>query len=56
VPLGAGEVGMKEYLEELVRFGYDGPLVIEREVGDQKSRVRDIAGGIRLLKRILAGG
>jgi L-ribulose-5-phosphate 3-epimerase len=56
VPLGEGEVGMKEYIEELVRFGYEGPLVIEREVGDQKARARDIAGGIRLLKKILAGG
>jgi L-ribulose-5-phosphate 3-epimerase len=56
VPLGAGEVGIKEYVEELVRLGYDGPLVVEREVGDQRGRVRDIAAGIRLLKKILAGG
>jgi L-ribulose-5-phosphate 3-epimerase len=56
VPLGQGEVGMKEYIEELVRFGYNGPLVIEREVGDQKARSRDIAQGIKLLKKILAGG
>ena len=56
VPLGKGEVGIKTYVEELVRLGYDGPLVVEREVGDQKGRSRDIAEGIRLLKKILAGG
>jgi sugar phosphate isomerase/epimerase len=56
VPLGKGEVGMKEYLEELVRLGYGGPLVIEREVGNQQERVKDIAGGINLLKKLIAGG
>ncbi len=56
VPLGEGAVGMKEYIEELARFAYDGPLVVEREVGDQKSRLKDIAQGIRLLKKTLAGG
>ena len=56
VPLGAGEVGIKEYVEELLRLGYTGPLVVEREVGNQKERARDIAAGIRLLKKILAGG
>ena len=56
VPLGKGEVGIKEYVEELVRLGYNGPLVVEREVGNQKERARDIAEGIKLLKKILSGG
>ena len=54
LPLGEGKVGMRAYLDELMRIGYAGPLVIEREVGDQKQRVKDIAAGIRLLKKILA--
>jgi L-ribulose-5-phosphate 3-epimerase len=56
VPLGEGQVGMKAYVEELLRLGYTGPLVVEREVGNQRERARDILGGIKLLKKILAGG
>ena len=35
------------------RVGYTGPLVIEREVGDQPARMRDTAHGIRVLRDIL---
>ncbi|MCZ6794192.1 MAG: sugar phosphate isomerase/epimerase [Planctomycetota bacterium] len=53
VPLGQGDVGMKEFVQALDEAGYTGPLVVEREVGDQGQRVRDIRGGIDVLRRVL---
>ncbi|MFN3650419.1 MAG: sugar phosphate isomerase/epimerase family protein [Armatimonadota bacterium] len=53
VPLGEGQVGMAEFVQALKRVGYTGPLVIEREVGDQEARVRDCAHGLRVLREIL---
>ena len=52
VPLGEGEVGMRAYIEALVVAGYTGPLIIEREVGTQEERIRDVASGVALLKRL----
>ena len=40
VPLGEGEVNIREFVQALKRNGYSGPLVIEREVGDQAGRLR----------------
>ncbi|HTE17697.1 MAG TPA: sugar phosphate isomerase/epimerase family protein [Armatimonadota bacterium] len=54
VPLGEGEVGMRRFVETLKRVGYAGPLIIEREAGDQQGRIADCAAGIRLLQEILA--
>lgn len=54
VPLGQGEVNIRQFLRTLKRVGYRGPLCIEREVGDQEQRVADIADGIRYLKQCLA--
>ncbi|MDB5350052.1 MAG: sugar phosphate isomerase/epimerase [Planctomycetota bacterium] len=53
VPLGEGEVNIPEFVDVLKRVGYVGPLVVEREVGDQPSRVRDIASGLALLQSCL---
>ena len=53
VPLGAGAVGMKRYLERLVELEYTGPLVIEREVGSQADRIRDITEGVTLLRGLV---
>ena len=53
VALGEGEVGMDAFLEALRKAGYNGPLAIEREVGDQEERVRDIAAGARLLEELI---
>lgn len=53
VPLGEGEVGMRAYIEALVAVGYSGPLIIEREVGTQEERLRDVASGVALLKRLI---
>ncbi len=54
VPLGEGAVGMRDFLEGLVEIGYTGPLVVEREVGDQQQRFNDILGGVRLLKGLVS--
>jgi L-ribulose-5-phosphate 3-epimerase len=53
VPLGEGEVGMAAFVRALDAAGYRGPLVVEREVGDQAARVRDIRLGIDVLRRLV---
>ena len=53
VPLGQGEVDIPRFIAALKRVGYAGPLVIEREVGDQADRIRDIAAGLALLRDCL---
>jgi len=55
VPLGEGEVNIPRFLQALKRVGYTGPLVIEREVGDQASRLRDVATGLARLREWLGG-
>jgi len=50
VPLGAGQVDIKKFVETLKKVGYRGPLCIEREVGDQPARIADIAHGVKFLK------
>lgn len=54
VPLGQGQANIPMFVKRLKAVGFKGPLVIEREVGDQKSRFNDIAHGIRYLKECLA--
>ncbi|MFN4259855.1 MAG: sugar phosphate isomerase/epimerase family protein [Gemmataceae bacterium] len=54
VPLGQGEVNIREFIRALKRVGYRGPLCIEREVGDQQQRLADIAHGIRYVRECLA--
>jgi sugar phosphate isomerase/epimerase len=54
VPLGKGQVNIKQFVTTLKKVGYRGPLCIEREVGDQEARVNDIAHGVRYLKECLA--
>jgi sugar phosphate isomerase/epimerase len=54
VPLGQGEVNIRAFLQTLHRVGYRGPLCIEREVGDQEARVRDIAHGLKYVQECLA--
>jgi L-ribulose-5-phosphate 3-epimerase len=55
VPLGQGEVDIPGFLRALGRVGYSGPLVIEREVGDQAARLRDVAHGLAFVRECLAG-
>jgi L-ribulose-5-phosphate 3-epimerase len=54
VPLGKGQVNIRQFVKTLQKVGYRGPLCIEREVGDQAQRVEDINDGIRFLKECLA--
>jgi sugar phosphate isomerase/epimerase len=54
VPLGRGQVNIKQFVQTLKKVGYRGPLCIEREVGDQEQRLADIAHGIRYLRECLA--
>jgi len=54
VPLGQGQVGIPEFIKALKNVGYSGPLVIEREVGDQQARFRDIQAGLSYLQDCLA--
>jgi sugar phosphate isomerase/epimerase len=55
VPLGEGEVGIPRFLQALRSVGYNGPLVVEREVGDQAGRLRDVATGLARLRGWVAG-
>jgi sugar phosphate isomerase/epimerase len=54
VPLGEGEVDIRRFVKTLKSVGYQGPLVIEREVGDQSGRMRDVAHGIAYLRECLS--
>ena len=56
LPLGEGDVGMAAFLEVLAFVEYDGPLVVEREEGDQQQRIKDIRDGIHLLRKLLTVG
>jgi sugar phosphate isomerase/epimerase len=53
VPLGQGQVNIRAFVGALKKVGYRGPLCIEREVGNQEERLRDVAHGIRFLREIL---
>ena len=41
---------MAAFVEALDKAGYCGPLVVEREVGDQQERVAAIKQGISVLR------
>lgn len=53
VPLGEGRANIPLFIHTLRKVGFAGPLCIEREVGDQPARIRDIARGYRLAKACL---
>jgi sugar phosphate isomerase/epimerase len=54
VPLSQGQVNIRAFLQTLHRVGFRGPLCIEREVGSQEARVRDIAHGLKYVRECLA--
>jgi sugar phosphate isomerase/epimerase len=54
VPLGQGQVNIRQFVKTLQKVGYRGSLCIEREVGNQEQRLADVAHGIRYLKECLA--
>jgi sugar phosphate isomerase/epimerase len=55
VPLGRGQVNIRQFVRTLKKVGYRGPLCIEREVGNQQERLADVAHGVRYLRECLAG-
>jgi sugar phosphate isomerase/epimerase len=54
VPLGPGQVNIRQFVKTLQKVGYRGPLCIEREVGNQEERLADVAHGIAYLRECLA--
>ena len=55
VPLGAGDVGMENYLRTLKEIGYTGPLTIEREIAHDRERQKaDIGTAVQLLTSLRA--
>lgn len=54
VPLGKGQTNTEQFIHTLIKVGYRGPLVIEREVGNQAQRLADVAWGIKFLRECLA--
>jgi L-ribulose-5-phosphate 3-epimerase len=54
VPLGRGQVDIPRFLKALRTVGYSGPLMVEREVGNQEERVRDIRHGLAVIHENLA--
>jgi L-ribulose-5-phosphate 3-epimerase len=51
VPFGTGQVGAGDFLAALNQINYSGPLVIEREAGEQ--RLADVALGIKTIQSAL---
>ncbi len=51
VPLGEGEANIKECVKELIKIGYQGPLIIEREAGED--RIGDILRAKEYLENIM---
>jgi sugar phosphate isomerase/epimerase len=50
VVFGKGQVGPERFLEALERIGYQGPLVIEREAGED--RMGDVREAIKVLEEV----
>jgi sugar phosphate isomerase/epimerase len=51
VPVGAGDIDWLRYLETLEEAEYRGPLIVEREEGE--NRLADMAAGVEFLRRIV---
>ena len=49
-PLGQGEVNIPAFIDALKGGEYQGPLVIERGVGDQAGRLSDVAAGLEHMR------
>lgn len=54
VPLGQGEVNIPRFLDTLAAVGFAGPLMLEREVGDQEARIRDLGIGLDVVREHLS--
>jgi sugar phosphate isomerase/epimerase len=51
-PLGQGSVGIPQFVQTLRELRFPGPLNVERESEDQAQRLRELAGGIALLRTL----
>ncbi|MGL4423644.1 MAG: sugar phosphate isomerase/epimerase family protein [Gemmataceae bacterium] len=56
VPLGRGQTNTAAFVTRLRELGFDRPLCIEREVGNQAERFADIAYGVEFLTGCLSTG
>lgn len=54
VVLGKGQVDIPKFCQALRKIGFSGPMIIEREVGDQTQRTADIATAKRVVEAALA--
>ncbi|MEZ6089212.1 MAG: sugar phosphate isomerase/epimerase family protein [Pirellulaceae bacterium] len=53
VPLGDGDVDIRQYLQTLDQIGYSGPLTIEREIPSEPERqLKEIGAAVELLNRL----
>lgn len=53
VPLGQGDVGMEDYLRTLLEIGYRGPLTIEREIPEDRTKQKqDVGAAVSLLTEL----
>ncbi|MCU1234567.1 MAG: Xylose isomerase domain protein barrel [Candidatus Solibacter sp.] len=52
-PLGEGSVNIPRFVQTLRELNFSGPLNVEREAEDQPQRLREIAGGIALLRSLV---
>ena len=50
VPFGTGQVNVEDFARALGQIDYTGPLVIEREAGEQ--RMADVKTGIETIQRV----
>jgi len=51
--LGQGEVNIAAFIDALKGDGYQGPLVIERGMGNQAGRLSDVAAGLEHMRECL---
>ena len=53
MPLGAGEVDLRGYIEALHEIGYEGALAVELEVEDPENLPRYVAEGFSYLRELV---
>ena len=51
-PLGAGDVGMPQFIAKLKQVGYTGILSIEREIEDEEQKKTDMRAAVKLLEEL----
>ncbi len=53
VPFGKGQVGAKQFIQKLNEIGYNGPLIIEREMATTEQRINDIKWTHEFLEKMM---